>query len=124
MAPAKLTFFLLYIQIFRPLKWLRYSCYAGITFTILLYTATLAATLALTAPGPGQTLQQTIQSSRQRKSINMTIYAGSFSLALDIYILVLPTAGVSKLQMPLRRKIGVIAVFLTGFTYVWRRVLL
>ena len=98
------------------MKWLRYSCYAGMTFTILLYTAILAATLALTIPGPGQTFLQTVESSRGTESVNMTIYVGSFSLTLDIYILVLPIAGVSKLQLPLRRKLGVIAVFLTGLT--------
>ena len=100
------------------MKWLRYSCYAGMIFTVLFYTAILVATLALTVPGPRQTFRQTIQSSRANKSIDMPIFTGSFNLALDLYILVLPVAGVGKLQMPLRRKIGVIAIFLTGFTYV------
>lgn len=96
------------------MKWLRYSCYAGATFNVLFYTAILATTLAVTVPGPGQTLQQAQQSSRQNIANRMPIPIGSLSLALDVYILILPIAGVSKLQLPLRRKIGVIAVFLTG----------
>lgn len=104
----------MYIQIFRPMRWLRYSCYVGATFNVLFYTAILATTLALTAPGPGQTFQEVVQSPRQDKANKMPIAIGSVSLALDVYILILPISGVSKLQLPLRRKIGVMAVFLTG----------
>lgn len=43
---------------------------------------------------------------------------GPVSLGLDLYILILPIAGVAKLQMPLRRKLGVVLMFLTGFTWV------
>jgi hypothetical protein len=40
--------------------------------------------------------------------------SSAINLISDITILVLPLLGISKLQMPLKRKIGVGAIFLTG----------
>ena len=96
------------------MKWLRYSSYAGATFTVLFYASILIATFAFTVPTPGETLQQTVQSPRQARTVPLTIPIAAISLVLDVYILVLPIAGVSKLQLPIRRKLGVIAVFFTG----------
>lgn len=111
---AKLTFFLLYIQMFRPMKWLRYSCYAGATFTVLFYAAMLILNLAVTAPGPKQSWQQAIQ----RPGHNIILWAAPWvagvGLVLDVFILILPIAGVSRLQLSRKRKFGVIAMFLTG----------
>ena len=112
---AKMTFLLLYIQLFWPMKWLRFASYAGVVVNILYYLSILIATLALTVPHPGQSLLQTVQSSRQAKALKMAVPTASINLALDVYILVLPIAGVSKLQLPTRRKLGVMAVFMTGF---------
>lgn len=96
------------------MKWLRYSSYAGATVTVLFYASVLIATFAFTVPAPGQTLQQTVQSPQQARIVPLTLPIAVMSLVLDVYILVLPIAGVSKLQLPIRRKLGVIAVFFTG----------
>ena len=113
---AKLSFFLLYIELFRPMKWLRYCSYAGAVVNVLYYFSILVATLVFTAPAPGQTLQQSVQSQRQAKALTMPVPIASMNLVLDVYILVLPIAGVSKLQLATRRKIAVIGVFSTGLT--------
>lgn len=39
-------------------------------------------------------------------------------VAIDIYILVLPIVAVNKLQMPTRRKVGIMLIFMTGLLYV------
>ena len=39
---------------------------------------------------------------------------GAINLLTDIYLLCLPIAAVSKLQLPTRKRIGIIAIFLTG----------
>lgn len=108
----------MYIQIFRPFKWLRYSSYAGAIITVLFYFSILVATLTFTVPSPGQTLAEHQQTPREAKATQVTIPVGSVGLAIDVFILILPIVGVSKLQLPLRRKIGVMAVFLTGLMYV------
>ena len=120
---AKLSFFLLYIQLFRPMKWLRYCSYAGATVNVLFYASVLIATFAFTVPGPGQTLQQVVQSPREARARTLPIPVASMSLVLDVYILILPVAGVSQLQLPIRRKVGVIAVFFTGVMCVAQHLL-
>ena len=44
-----------------------------------------------------------------------TIFTGGVNTAVDIYILVLPIAMVSRLQLTMRRKLGVVAVFAIRF---------
>lgn len=36
----------------------------------------------------------------------------------DIYLLIIPLSAVAKLHLPLRQKLGVIAVFFAGLLYV------
>ena len=108
----------MYIQIFRPFKWLRYSSYAGAIVTVLFYFSILIAILAFTDPSPGQTLAEHQQTPREAKATNVTIDVGSVRLAIDVFTVILPIVGVSKLQPAFRRKIGVMAVFLTGLTCV------
>ena len=116
---AKLTFFLLYIHLFRPMAWLRYTSYAGATFTVLFYTALIIFTLTLTAPAPNQSWQEASQRPGQDVCLRATVGLACVGLVLDIFILLLPIAGVSRLQLSRKRKIGVIAVFMTGFMYVY-----
>lgn len=44
----------------------------------------------------------------------MTIPIASGSLVLDLYIFLLPIAGIWNLNMSLQRKLGVIVMFMTG----------
>lgn len=43
-----------------------------------------------------------------------TIARGSLSLAMDVIMFVLPIPVITRLNMPLRRKIGLVFVFMTG----------
>ena len=108
----------MYLQIFRPMKRLRYGSYVGAVVNVLFYVCILIVTLAYTVPAPGQTWQESIQTARSVHSVTMSPYVSSGSLVLDVYILVLPIAGVSKLQLTIRRKMGVIVIFLTGLMLV------
>lgn len=50
-----------------------------------------------------------------RSGILSTVLAvGYFNLCTDFYILLLPISGIIRLQLPKRRKIGVILIFMTG----------
>lgn len=109
-----MSFFLFYIQISRPMKWLRYASYAGAAVNVVFYVTMVIVTIAVTCPIAGQPVELQIQSSRPRNGVKSFIPVSVMNLILDVYILVLPIAGVSKLQLPLRRKIGVMAMFLTG----------
>lgn len=65
-----------------------------------MFSVTLIPTLAFTAPAPGETLLQTAQSPRQVKVLDLALPIACMNLVLDLYILILPIAGVSKLQLP------------------------
>ena len=111
---AKLSFFLLYLQIFRPMRWLRYSSYAGATFTVIFYIAMIVFNLVVSAPAPGESWQQVTKRPTYGLTISATVGIACVGLALDVTILLLPIAGVAQLQMSRKRRIGVVSVFLTG----------
>ena len=111
---AKLTFFLLYLQIFKPMKSIRYSSYAGATFTIIFYLGVVIFNLICTVPSPGQSWQEATQRKSFAYVTDATVGIAAVGLVLDVVILLLPIHGVMRLQMSGKRKIGVIAVFLTG----------
>ena len=43
---------------------------------------------------------------------------GGVNLASDVYILCVPIASILKLQLSIRKKIGVMLLFMTGILYV------
>ena len=88
---------------------------------MLFYFSVIVATLAFTAPAPGETWLEAVYSPRQARVLELPIPIASISLALDIYILLLPIAVVNTLQLTPKKKVGLIAIFLTGIGYVLAR---
>lgn len=70
--------------------------------------------IALCAPKAGQDYAETFRTERCRKSTVFGIVQGVFGIVSDLYLLVIPIPAVMGLQMPRRRKLGVIAIFMTG----------
>lgn len=98
------------------MKWLRYSSYTGVTFTALFYAALVIWVLSITSPTAGETWQKVAHENQ--RMVPEAVWIACVGLVLDIYILVLPIAGVKQLQMSRKRKLGIIAVFSTGLLYV------
>ena len=98
------------------MKWLRYSSYAGATFTALFYAAIVIWVLSVISPAPGETWQDTTHENQ--RMIPEAVWIACVGLVLDIYILLLPIAGVKQLHMSRKRKLSIIAVFSTGLLYV------
>ena len=99
---VKLSLLLLYLRIFAPDKVTRYLIYIGMGFCIVCYTALMFITI--------------FSSVLVLIDANKTL--GVVNLTSDIYILCVPVAAVSKLQLSMRKKIGVMLVFMTGIMYV------
>lgn len=116
---VKITFFLLYLQIFRPFKRLRYAIWAGLIFTTMAYAAFTITWLALATPRAGETWQTHFTSPAQLQAAVLAYPVPAVGLAIDLYILVLPLIGVYKLQLSLRRKFGVFLVFATAIVLVF-----
>ena len=102
MLSVKLSLLLLYMCIFAPDKVTRYLIYAGMAFCILAYTILMFLAIfsnVETLIGANKTL-------------------GVVNLSSDIYILCVPVAAISKLQLSVKKRIGVLLLFMTGIMYV------
>jgi hypothetical protein len=116
---AKLSIFLLYLRLFGPNKWTKYLTYIGIAMTFAVYTATTFAFGYLCVRRPGETWYESQTSDRCLvNSIPLYYIQGIFGLLSDLYIFFLPVPVVWRLQMPLKRRIGVMAIFATGILSV------
>lgn len=113
---VKTTFFILYLNLFRLIRWQRYAIYLGLFVNWTFYTIAFIATMYFTAPSPGESWQASFSSPRYAMTFDWTIPIASGSLVLDVYILILPMISVWTLQMNPRKKLGVLAVFATGLT--------
>ena len=114
---TKLTFFLVYLQIFQPFKWLRICVYFGVTVTTLFYVATEIFWIVATTPRKGQTFASVAASPTELRVLDLSVPTAAVGLGIDVYLLVLPVTAVMQLHLPTRHKIGVILIFLTGIAY-------
>ena len=113
----KITFFLLYLQLFQIIRSLRIAIYIGLVFTLLAYSSFTIAWFALGTPSAHETWQQHFLGPEQNKGNGLDWPIPIIGLVGDIYIFVIPLVGVYGLQLSLRRKIGVAMVFMTGILY-------
>lgn len=109
---TKLTFFLLYLQVFWLLRWLRISVYIGATLTCLFYGAVSIAQIVLLTPRRGETWLEHSASAESLKAQVLSIYLAAIGLGIDIALLVMPIAAVVGLKH--KRKRGVLFVFFFG----------
>ena len=109
----KVSFFILYLQLFAPMRWFRICNWIGIVLTILFYTSMCISQIIFSTPTANETwFSHQVTEGQKHLSISVPITAVGFGI--DISILVLPIFAVSKLQMRTKRKIGVMLIFMTG----------
>lgn len=104
----------MYRQVFGPMRWMRISANVGALLTTLFYVSMSMCAIILTTPRRGETWLQHEGSHLERLNIKISIPQSCVNLILDLYILILPSIAVAKLQMAPRRKIGIILIFMTG----------
>lgn len=116
---TKLTFFLLYLHIFRPMKWLRICIYSGVILSTVFYWS-LSITLFVLGSPRGQTWAEAYVSSPFiTNSVNIAVAVGG--LLIDIWLFILPLAAISTLQLQNSRKFGLAIMFSTGLMSVTSR---
>jgi len=111
----KTIFFLMYLQLFRPLLWLRRCVYFGLGAVWSWYVAMCVAQIVITVPPSGHGWVDSFASPGYLRTFKLCVPTASFSLASDVYILVLPMIAISHLRLSRAKKIGVAAMFSTGF---------
>jgi hypothetical protein len=111
---AKLSLFLLYLQLFSPCRVTRYMIYFGIAVNFALYSATTAYFGYICTPRPAQSWLITVVSCSSKIYLTTDVQA-VFNVVSDFYLLLLPIPVVWKLPLPTKKKIGVCGIFATGF---------
>lgn len=112
----------MYLDLFRPLKWLRYGVYVGLFVTWGFYLSVFIAMMYYTVPPPGKTWEESFHGMASYHAFGkdlpicslgfvLDVYVG---FILDIYIICLPLAALSTLKLSRRKKIGVMIFFATG----------
>ena len=99
------------------MRWLRISSYVSATALCAFYGASTVTQLIFATPRSNETWSSHIVSSENAKANVLSVPLSVVGLFFDIVILVLPIAGVMRLQLPTRRRIGVLLIFLTGLLY-------
>ena len=107
---AKVTFFLMYLDIFKPMRWMRILSSLGAIITAGFYTGILIANLVISVPRHESWAQVAIKEG----SLVLAIPQAVGGLIIDLYILVLPMIAISKLQLSPRRRLGVNLIFMSG----------
>ena len=111
---AKLSLFLLYLRIFYVVKNMKVMVYCGIIFSFGLYSTNIVLTAVLCAPRVGESWVGSATFKRCTKMLPWSPVQGALNLCLDLYLLALPLPSLWKLNMRRARKIGVMAIFMTG----------
>lgn len=110
----KVTFFIMYLEIFRLKHWLKICSITGIVVVVAFYGSMTIITLVVTTPRRHESWLECDLAPRHQIALNISVPQSAFGLAFDLYILALPILGVWKLQMPKKRKAGIILVFFTA----------
>lgn len=111
---AKCSILLLYLRVFAPLKWFRYTIWSTIVFMFGVYWCYVGVNAGLCAPLPGKSWASPASLTECEKQETYAIIHGASNVVIDILILVLPLPIVWKLQMRRSKRLGVLAVFGTG----------
>ena len=108
---AKLSLFLLYLQLFWPFRWLRISVYICTPLTAIFYTG---ATITIFYPRKreGQFEHLIINPNIIMKQIILPLAA--VGLAVDICLLAIPIGAVLRLKLSKKKKVGLVVAFMTG----------
>ncbi|KAI4253799.1 MAG: hypothetical protein LQ352_003467 [Teloschistes flavicans] len=106
---TKLTLFILYYRLFSPSKIMRYLIFVGIGFNFLFYTI-YTFVYSLMCPNVSKRAQTC---GPRLKALGVA--TSGINVVSDFYILLIPLAAISNLQLPPKKKWGLMAIFFTGF---------
>jgi hypothetical protein len=98
--------------------WMRIAIYFGITHVVLLYTACMIFMLSICIPGRNNSWTSKEFGTRCKPANILNPIIGSINLATDLYIFTLPFFILFGLQLSLKKKLEIGAIFFTGFVAI------
>lgn len=111
---VKLTYFILYWNIFKPFRWLKLGIIGGAVVIIGIYIACTIAKLIEGAPSPGHTWRETSFASHNSIGQRLSVPLAAWGVVSDVFILLLPISGVLRLQLSPKKRFALLMVFMTG----------
>lgn len=111
---SKLSILLLYFRQFSPNKRFRGFICFGIICTVMINITTIIVDVALCAPRQGESFSSLSSIQRCTHLQTWAVVQGSLNILLDFYIVYLPVPVVWSLHLYAKKKIGVLAIFMTG----------
>lgn len=109
---SKSSLLLLYYRIFSPDRIFRYKLYAAFVFIAITTLSSIPMYLAVCIPGKHSSWAEA--SAKCSKTDVYGYVQGPANVIFDVFAIYLPASVIINLHMPLRRKIGVLAIFTTG----------
>ena len=106
---VKLTIFILYIEIFGSIRWLRLSAFIGALFTGMVYLGSMIVFLVFCSPFVVEWTSQ-----RCHRAAPFLASVGVVNFVSDLFLIVLPLPAVWNLQLPRKKKVAISVIFMTG----------
>ncbi|MCJ1265998.1 hypothetical protein MMC22_005880 [Lobaria immixta] len=110
---AKSSLFMLYYRLFMTRRFVRYAIIFGVAFSFVVYFSNMTVAGIMCAPKVGHPWDWTTIAKCYRISVSGFVL-GIVNLALDIYLLILPIPVILPLQLSIKKKIGVLGMFMVG----------
>lgn len=111
---AKLSLFMLFYKLFKIQNFTRYAIIFGITISFIAYSSSLVACAITCAPRVGHPWDIATATRCGHASQIRGFLFGITNLVLDIFLLILPILVIYPLPMSVKKKAGILAIFIFG----------
>ena len=108
---SKASILVLLYQIFSIEEYMRVAITIGLVVNALLYWTTIPIAAYFNAPSPGGDWDDVLFNGRPQRSLWWGITQASLSILLDLYIFILPLPVIFKMNLTLKKRAQVLAVF-------------
>ena len=110
----KASYFIFYLQLFKPKKQLRVAIWLGGILSTVFYILVFALNLYFATPRPGESFAIHYLGPVSQTGGQLLIPYSAIGLVFDLYIITLPIWAIWQLQQSIKKKMRVSFVFLTG----------
>lgn len=110
----KAAILFLYLQLFSAKRWIPYAVYFGLVFNFFTYIPLFASAIYYSTPRGGLTWGELALSTSPQRGLYMTTVKAAMSVAMNLYILILPLPILSNLHLAISKRLQLIAVFATA----------
>lgn len=111
---VKISFFVMYLNIFGLWRWMKVCSWVGGVLTVGFYGAMIIYIVAYDTPKPHRSFAQHIGAHGFKMAHKVSVPQACINLVLDLYIMVLPLIAVTRLHMSKQNKLSIIFVCMTA----------